>query len=291
MAKQRIRSNFDASYIEKQTKQRLRNRYYNIFMNQVTIEGVDHITNDYILKRLYADGNVCLFNLKNYGVIADSWAMMTYGLYGQPAKVNIINTWNIPNYPTYLTNGVDCVIGYINRGHESIKQMTDYYVDRITQLWMSFIINTETSKLPFVITGTADCQEAVKDFIDRLTSNQLALWLDSETAASVGTLAPSKFQLNDIWTQIQNLDAECLSQLGLDCNSINFNRATVDQVNANNQLINNIQQGWKYELEKMAETANECLGCNISIKFNTQMVASENHEEKEEQEEPEDGTN
>lgn len=286
MAKQKLRSDFDGRQIEKLVKQRLRNRYFNIFMNQITIDGVDHMTNDYILKRLYADGNVCLFNLKNYGVIADSWSMMTYGLYGQPSKVNIINTWNIPNYPTYLTNGIDCVIGYINRGHEPIRQMVDFYVDRITQLWMSFIINTETSKLPFIINGTADCQEAVKDFLERLTGNELALWIDSETADSIGTLQTGEFQLDNIWTQIQNLDAECLSQLGLDCNAINFNRATVDQVNANNQLINNIQQGWKYELEKMAETANECLGCNISIKFNTQMVASETHDEKEE---PEDG--
>lgn len=290
MAKTKIRSNFNAQLIEKQTKQRLRNRYFNIFMNQLTIEGVDHMTNDYILKHLYTDGNVCLFNLKNYGVVADSWAMMTYGLYGQPSKVSIINTWNIPNYPQYLTNGVDCVIGYLNRGHESVRQMTEYYVDRITQLWMSFILNTETSKLPFVITGTADCQDAVKDFIDRLTSNQLALWLDSETAQSVGTLGVAKFALNDIWTQIQNLDAECLAQLALDCNSINFNRATVDQVNANNQLINNIQQGWKYELEKMAETANSILGCNISIKFNTQLVESL-HNEQVQMEAQEDGNN
>lgn len=263
MAKERIRKYYDGSAIEFSVRQNLNNKYFNIFMNLIQIDGMEHDTLDYLLKKLYHNGTICAFNLENYGAIVTDYASMNFGLYGLPREVTLVNTYNVPNFPKTAVNGVNCVIGYIKRGHEPLERMIKFYVDKLAQLYMSLYVNIETSKLPFVIGTSVDDKDSINEFISKLYSNDLAIFLPSEYINQIKVLSTGgSYIVDKIWTQILNTESELLCQLGIDSNALNLNRITADQSNANNALINNYREGFKYELNSFCDKCNEVLGTN-----------------------------
>lgn len=275
MAKERIRKYYDGTAIEFSVRQVLNNKYYNIFMNLIQIDGMDHDTLDYLLKKLYHNGTICAFNLKNYGAVLTDYAPMNFGLYGLPNQLCIINTYNVPNFPKTATSGVDCVIGYLKRGHEPIERIVKFYVDKLAQLYMSLYINIETSKLPFIIGTSIDDKDAINEFISKLYSNDLAIFLPSEYINQIKVLnTGGAYIVDKIWTQILNTESELLAQLGIDANSLNLNRITADQSNANNALINNFREGYKYELNAFCDKCNEILGTDWHARIVGEEVLS-----------------
>lgn len=285
MAKERIRKYYDGSLIEFSVRQNLNNKYFNIFMNLIQIDGMEHDTLDYLLKKLYHNGTICAFNLENYGAIVTGYASMNFGLYGLPREVTLINTYNVPNFPKTAVNGVNCVIGYIKRGHEPLERMIKFYVDKLAQLYMSLYVNIETSKLPFVIGTSVDDKDSINEFISKLYSNDLAIFLPSEYINQIKVLSTGgSYIVDKIWTQILNTESELLCQLGIDSNALNLNRITADQSNANNALINNYREGFKYELNSFCDKCNEVLGTNWHARIVGEEALSI-HEESEDFEE------
>ena len=275
MAKERLRKYYDGAEIEFSIRQVLNNKYYNIFMNLIQIDGMDHDTLDYLLKKLYHNGTICAFNLKNYGVVVSDYAPMNFGLYGLPVNVSLINTYNVPNFPKTATSGVDCVIGYLKRGHEPIERVVKFYVDKLAQLYMALYINIETSKLPFIIGTSVDDKDAINEFISKLYSNDLAIFLPSEYINQIKVLnTGGAYIVDKIWAQILNTESELLTQLGIDANALNLNRITADQSNANNALINNYREGFKYELTAFCDKCNEVLGTNWHARIVGEEVLS-----------------
>ena len=275
MAKERLRKYYDGAEIEFSVRQVLNNKYYNIFMNLIQIDGMDHDTLDYLLKKLYHNGTICAFNLKNYGVVVSDYAPMNFGLYGLPVNVSLINTYNVPNFPKTATSGVDCVIGYLKRGHEPIERVVKFYVDKLAQLYMALYINIETSKLPFIIGTSVDDKDAINEFISKLYSNDLAIFLPSEYINQIKVLnTGGAYIVDKIWAQILNTESELLTQLGIDANALNLNRITADQSNANNALINNYREGFKYELTAFCDKCNEVLGTNWHARIVGEEVLS-----------------
>lgn len=282
MAKERLRKYYDGTQIEFQVRQVLNNKYFNIFMNLIQIDGMDHDTLDYTLKALYHNGKVCAFNLKDYGAVVTDFAPIDFGLYNLPSQVSIINTYNVPGFPKTATSGVDCVIGYLKRGHEPLERVVKFYVDKLAQLYMSLYINIETSKLPFIIGTSVDDKDAINEFIAKLYSNDLAIFLPTEYINQIKVLnTGGAYIVDKIWTQILNTESELLVQLGIDSNSLNLSRITADQSNANNALINNFREGYKYELNAFCDKCNEVLKTNWTPKIVGEEVLSI-HEEGEE---------
>lgn len=280
MAKERLRKYYDGTAIEFNVRQILNNKYYNIFMNLIQIDGMDHDTLDYTLKKLYHNGTICAFNLKNYGAVVSDYAPMNFGLYGLPNQLSLINTYNVPNFPKTATSGVDCVIGYLKRGHEPIERVVKFYVDKLAQLYMSLYINIETSKLPFIIGTSVDDKDAINEFIAKLYSNDLAIFMPSEYINQIKVLnTGGAYIVDKIWAQILNTESELLTQLGIDANALNLNRITADQSNANNALINNYREGFKYELTAFCDKCNEILGTNWHAHIVGEEVLSIHEEE------------
>ena len=65
-----------------------------------------------------------------------------------------------------------------------------------------------------------------------------------------------------------------LTELGIDNNTLNMERITADQSNANNVLINTTNDGFNRHLGHLCDKANELFGWNWSIKVKEQEVES-----------------
>lgn len=266
MAKQKLKKKYNGVNIEAETKHILLNKFYNIFMNSVELEGLTHEEEDYILRKLWSVGTISAFSMNNVGVVFAPYSITTYGLYDTPIDINFINERNVPGFKFKGKNGVDCCIGFINRNHKPVKEIIQYYVDKMTEVLMSIYINTQTSKLPFLASVNSDNIDAANEVINNIYNNELAIFMNSDIAQSIQVNATGNYIIDKLWVQYQNYLGECLTELGVDNNCLNFNAVTVDQVNSNNELINIVDDGRIYELQAFFDKVSELFGKRITVK-------------------------
>lgn len=274
MAKNKYKKKFIGSDLAVRTKHILMNKYFNLFMNSVEFEGLTHNEEDYILRKLWNEGTICAFFLKNYGVVYAPYAVNTFGLYDVPQSLTIINERDIPDFPVLVNNGVDAVIGYYNRTHKPVRESIEFYIDRMVELLMSLYLNIQTSKLPFIVNTNGDDTQAINDVIDNIYNNELAVFMSTDVMNALKVNATGTIQFDKIWTQYLNYESACLTELGIDNNCIQMNRLTSDQTNANNNLINLVDNGRIYEMKEFFEAVYKTFGHRVEVKSKNMLTSS-----------------
>lgn len=283
--KTKIKKTFNAKNIESKIKFELKNKYYNIWRNKFEVGGLDdHWSADYLFNQLYKNGTVAAINMQGIGVIPVSYATSKFGLHYRPVAASVVDNFGITTMPKgNLIVDKEIVIGYVQPSHKGLATTVEYYVDRMAQVLMALYVNLEVSKVPFLIGTTGDDVDLVNDLIDRIYSNELAIFMPSDMVTQLKSLNTGATYLgNDLWTQYLNFESDLLAALGIDTNNVNFARATVDQVNSNNSLIDNINDGLNTELGYFTQKVNEVFGVNWSIKVKTPEVKSIHQEDEQE---------
>ncbi len=288
-----IKKRFDSAKQQRAIKFELANKYYNIFRNKFEVSGIDdQFSEDYLFNRLYGDGSVLICAPDALGPQPFNYSIESQGLHYRPSTVRITDTFGIGtiNQGPYVVNE-NAVIGYIQPSKKGLKTTIDYYIDRMCQILMSLYINVETSKLPFLVGMNEDDVDVINDILDRIYSNELAIFCTSEQINSLKVLnTGASIEFDRFWEQYLNYECDLLTALGIDCNALNMARITSDQANANNSLINNINDGFNKCLKQMTDKVNELFGVSWSIKVKQIEVASI-HDDVEEVEEVEENGN
>lgn len=274
MAKNKIKKKYDGRDLAIKTKHILMNKYYNLYMNSVEFKGLTHEEEDYILRKFWSEGTLCAFALKDYGVVYAPYSVNTYGLYDVPKSLTIINERNVPNFPTLVDNGINCVIGFYNRSHKPVRETIEFYIDRMVELLMSLYVNVQTSKLPFLVNTNGDDTQAINEVIDNIYNNELAIFMSTDVMNSLKVNATGSIQFEAIWTQYLNYESACLTELGIDNNCIQMNRLTSDQTNANNNLINLVDNGRIYEMKEFFEAVYKLFGHRVEVKSKNMLTSS-----------------
>lgn len=271
----KLKRRFDSQTISKKAKFELQNKYFNVFLNKFEVKGMDSWSKEYTLRKLYDEGTIATFKLNEIPVQC-TYAVASYGINWRPATANVINECGVPGYPIKpLQVDEDIVIGYLQHSHKGIKSTINYYIDRMVQVLMSILVNLETSKLPFLIGVSEDNLQGIEDIIDRLYANELAIFCPMEVSQQLKVAnTGSQFLVDKLWTQYLNFECDLLTAMGIDCNVLNLNRLTSDQTNANNVLINNINDGFNDCLKDYTELCNQVLGLDYQITVRQDDVKS-----------------
>ncbi len=277
----KLKRRFNSNKIANKAKFELKNKYFNVFLNKFEVTGLDSWSKEYTLRKLFEGGTIATFSLNGLPV-QSQYAIATYGLNWRPATANVINECGVPGYPTKaLTVDKDIVIGYLQHSHKGIASTIDYYIDRMVQVLMSILVNLETSKLPFLIGVNDDNISAIEDVIDRIYDNELAVFMPIEVAEQLKVAnTGSQYLVDKLWAQYLNFECDLLTALGIDCNALNMDRITMDQANANNVLIDNINDGFNDCLKDYTDKVNELFGIGLSIKVKTQEIKSLHEDEE-----------
>lgn len=285
MAKTKIKKSYKASDLEVRTKHILMNKFYDLFMNSIRLNGLEHKEEDYVLRKLWATGTIACFNMDNVGPVYCPYSVINYGLYDVPSNIQFINERNVPGFKLQGINEVDCCIGFANRSHKPVKDTISYYVDKMTDILMAIWVNTQTSKLPFIATVNSGNIDAVNEVITNIYNNELAVFLNTDIADSFNVSSTGNYIIDRLWVQYQNYLGEALTVLGIDNNCINFNRASADQTNANNELINIENDGRIYEIQAFFDQVNSLFGSAVTVETKHIKVDSIHDEVKDEVEE------
>ena len=258
------------------TKNILLNKYYNIFMNSMEWD-LEREQEDYIMRKFWSEGCIAAFNFKAIDDVGFApFSVCGIGLYDVPTDVMLVNERNVPGIPNKpLKVNKDVVLGYYQRNHKPVRMVVEYYIDRMAQVDMVVNTNLELHKMPFVVGVSNEDISRAQSLVNKVLNNEIAVFTNMEDLNMVKALVTNTpYIIDKLYAFRNNLESELLTYLGVDNSQIDVDKLAVDQINANNQLINSNAKGYEKELTKFCKKIKEVLGYEVSVKTTTEPVES-----------------
>lgn len=270
MAKNRAYINQDTGRTRQILKNTYFNKYYNLFMNLFDCEGLDKEQKHYVMKKLWNDGTIAAFKIKNIDELGFApYAASAWNMYDFAEKVTLINERGVPFIPnTEQVVEKDVVVGFIQYNHKSIKEIAEYYIERMVQVDMVINTNLTLHKMPFLYKCSADDMEKFKDLAKRILNDEVVIYTDLEASELAGALITgAPYIIDKLHGYRVSLENELLSFLGIDNRGDASKKTTetLDEVNANNAIINMGQDQFETNLKEFTDSIQEVLGKTITF--------------------------
>lgn len=275
MAKnKRIYGNTNTSFLRSRLKTTYMNKYYNLYMNLFDWEGLDKEQRHYVMKKLWANGTVAAFVIKNINEIGFCpYAATAWNMYDFAEKVTLINERGVPFIPnSEQVVEKDVVLGFAQYNHKSVKEICEYYIDRMVQVDMVINTNLNVHKLPFIVKCSPEDAKKLEDLLQRVLDDETAIFTDLEDVVSAGVLqGGAQYIIDKLYAYRVALENELLSYLGIDNTgaSSKATTETLDEVNANNALINLGQDQFITNIEEFTDSIKEVFGITIKATIRT----------------------
>lgn len=226
-------------------------KYFNLFMNKYQIEGCDYQEENYILRRMWADGSLWAFKLKETvgsdmkpaGLnVFTPYAVSMFNIYDYPIYVNCENVRGatfIPSTPQRVDE--DGVILYAQRDKKSVYSMVEVYIDKIVNAEVAIYLNLQVQKTPWLIGTSPEEKEKVENLTSKILSDDPALFLELEEIDRAKALVSGAPYIIDKLYQYKNdVENELREYLGF--NNLGTTEKKehliVDEVQSNNEVIN-----------------------------------------------------
>ena len=264
-------------------KNKYYNKYYNLWMSKFKWRGLDEDLKEqeenYIMRKLWSEGALALRNIKNTDMIAlCPFAIADYNYLDFPDTVTLVNERNvseqiIPKGKQVVNKDV-CLL-YAMPNHKPIQWTVDYYTDRIAQAAVLINNNLALQNMPFVIGVTEEDKTQMTDIVDRILNNEVVVFAgvnDINKLQALITQVP--YLVDKLQSYIVSQENELLTILGIDNSGSAAKKAQmlVDEVNANNDVINDYARSIEDEMRAWLARANKVLNRNITIEPKSKPV-------------------
>ena len=286
-------------------RQALRAELFTLFSANVNSEEIDSDTLNFILRKLYSDGEVALSlavgaksamdylpnEEKTNFLVATEFSPVGFGYLDLPLKVQLINPHGVKFInKNLLTPNKDVVIMHACKNRIIPQTFVFSKIEQMVKILMTIDTNLNALKVPFLIRGRANKQTNASLLVNALLNDEIMLFLDANDSTTYNVLnTNAKNEINNLYSHFQQIKNEVYSFLGID-NAGGFLKAehlNTDEVNSNNSSIdifaNNIKSGFKESEKKIKAT----FGLDVNFKFISEKVLSIHEDKKEENEEGE----
>ena len=270
-----------SAYTRAEIKNIIINKYYNLYLNAYEFDGdINYQAKEYILLRLWADGQVCAFNIKELEsplipgserVLFAPFAPGYWNIYNWPTKVSIINTRGVKYFPVGLQEvDKDVVIGYAQRNKKSIFSFVDHYAERMTDVLMTIRTNLKAHKMPWLIGGTPEAQAKLKALFEKLDNDDPDLFIDSEDIDKFKALVSgAPFIIDKLFNYYQCLENELREFFGFQNLGVGEKKEHLitSEVDSNNGAIEAYRDCLLDTLKEFFERVNNLFNVSINIDF------------------------
>lgn len=262
---------------------------YKLFRFEGLPEGVDE---EYIRRNLVEHGTLAFADDAKYGYIClKATPQDRLNIYDKALKY-LLTSGSYSK--TFLTKEIALL--KINQLGLPLFSLLDLYARKISDVQRTIDVHLNTLKAPNII-STADKKTAfsIKTAFKKIEENQSLVIVDEALDAksiNAQILLPSNsFMADKLFSYKVELKNELYTILGIDNNNVNKKeRLLVDEVNANNDLINYNAENMLSELQKGIDAINELFGLNVSVHLTAKPVKATIEEEETEEEDNEDAT-
>lgn len=270
-----------------------RSKFFAVFMNKFEVEGLTYDQKRFLLTQLWERGTINAFILQgskplslvlqdeeenpNGLLILTPYAPFEYNIYNYPTKlvaVRLRGATFIPTTPMMV--GKDCVIGWGHTSHQPIRDLVEYYVIRIANVEGAIQQQVFGHKMPRLIVCSPEDKDRLKGVVNAIENGENVLYVDAmDFNAIKNVLDGGSYIIDKLYSYKTALENELLTILGIDNNGVDKReRRVVDEVNANNAIINDGNDTFMSELEEFVRQVNDILGYPLSIKAKEVPVAS-----------------
>ena len=176
----------------------IRNKYFNIWMNRYIIPELDYQQNNYIFRKLFADGTIAGF--LNTDVAGSEeypkglpvfcpYAVNTINLYDYPIDVSLVNTRGVPFIPATLQRvDKDVVIGWCQPNKKPIREVVDYYAERLQLVEDIIKANLNAQRMPWLLVTTPEDEKAIEELFENVMAGDAACYVPSDAAEKLKIL-------------------------------------------------------------------------------------------------------
>lgn len=287
MAKKEKKNGINYDFIENNLK--------DLSLDLFEYDGVpDIIDIDYFETILMRDGKGGLLYHHSYGYMGLRVnASEGRNVYGKPSKFNLLgeNGFNIQN----LVEGKDFILVKNTPKERSLWRIIEEYAKRIKNTMETLDVRTNAHKVPYIVTTNPRNELSVKLLTEKVLNNEIAV-IGDKAFLETDPIKPFDLKvdfINDkLQDQINDMFGEILTIMGIDNNSIDKGeRLIVDEVNANNDIINRNLGMMLKQRQKAVERFNELYGTSMSVKlrFENQVQSVHDGEIDPHQEQENDG--
>ena len=286
-------------------------KYYNLFMGAYKFNGITMQQQDYILKKLWAEGKIASFivagtklaegevptNVNQYpnGMIAFCpFAPFLFDIYDFPIQVNLVNVRGakfIPTTPQVVNK--DVVIGYAQKSKKPVLSIVEYFIQKIVDVDMTIRVQLKSHKVPFLIATTPENESKMKALWDKINADDEVLYMSPSEIESIKSVLQTgnAYIIDKLYSYRQALENELLTYLGIDNMGIMEKKEHLinSEVNSNNDLINDHSDNFLSCLKDWCDRIKKYLGYEISVEATSSPVSAEKEtkEQEDEQEESE----
>ena len=279
-----------------------RSRFFSVFMNKFEIEGMTADQKRFFLTQMWETGTINAFILKgskptqlvledmetvenpNGILVLTPYAPFEYNIYNYPTKLTAVNIRGakfIPADPMKI--GKDCVIGFCHTSHMPIRYLVDFYVERLANIEKTIDTQIFTHKLPRLVICSPEDKERVDRIMKDIEAGNNTLFMDANDWQSIKNVLESggNYIIDKLYDYKVALENELLTILGIDNAGIEKReRKIVDEVNANNAIINDGNDTFMTELKEFEKQVNEILGYPLKITSKELPVMAVSEEDK-----------
>ena len=281
-------------------------KYFNLYMGAYKFKGITPRQQEFILRKLWADGKICAFivegtklekgevpsNTNQYpnGMIAFTpFAPLMFDIYDFPIQVNLIalrGATFIPTKPQIVDK--DVVIGYAQKSKKSVLSIVEFYLQKIVDVEMTIRVQLKSHKVPWMVATTPENEEKLKRLFDRIDNDEEVLYCSaSEIEALKSLQGGNTYIIDKLFQYKQALENELLTYLGIDNLGIleKKEHLVTDEVNSNNDLINDHSDNFLTCLQNWCKKIKEVFGYDMSVEATSSPVSATKSENKEEKQE------
>lgn len=290
MAKKKTKYNNEVVRTLMDLKRMYDNKYFNLFMNSIEIDGVSDIEKRYILKKLWLDGTVAMTPIKYVEgtYIFTPWSLVSYDMYGEPATIRLVNEYQNPliTNDTLVVNH-DTYIGYLMPGKTPLQTMVRPYIEKICNIEMVINTNLVAHKMPLLVSVSPEDIDQANDIVERLINNEPVIFTSMEDFNRIkAIIAGTPYIIDKLYQYKCAIEGELQTILGIDNVGVitHTERALVDEVNSGNIITNAMMQGMVDNINVMFEDAGSGIKAHTKIESSKSVsedAAGDNNENME----------
>ena len=275
-------------------------KYYNLFMGAYKFKGITPEQQEYILRKLWAEGKISAFivegtkleenevptNVNQYpnGMIAFvPFAPFMFNINDWPIQVNLVNVRGatfIPTTPQIVNK--DVVIGYAQKSKKSVLSIVDFYLQKIVDVEMTIRVQLKSHKAPWLIATTPENEAKLKALFNKISNDEEVLYLSASEMEALKTLqSGQQYIIDKLFQYKQALENELLTYLGIDNLGVMEKKEHMidSEVNSNNDLINDHSDNFLTCLQDFCERIRKYLGYEMSVEATSSPVSAEKDKE------------
>lgn len=245
MSKKKVKAiKMDSNMMRESIRHNLINKYYNLWMNSLRFpdKAITYQQIEFVMRKFWGEGSVAAFKEKATGVpVFTTFAAMEYNTYDWPIKVQLINPRGvafIPNNPQQVD--IDCVIGYAQRNKKPIRDIVEYYVDRIVNVDMVININLQVHKTPWIIAADPMTKQRIEEFMNQIENDEYKLFISSDESNLFNSLqSGAQYIIDKLYQYKCALENELDEYLGINNMGLAEKKEHLitAEVNTNNDMI------------------------------------------------------